>query len=566
MLGQILNERYQIMAILGSGGFGRTYLARDTRNPDSPPRTIKQLQPASRDSQAMESAREVFAREAEILKQLGTHPQIPRVLDYFSALGDFFLVQEYIEGHSLSKAIAIGDRWSESQAIAFLLELLPLLDFIHARGVIHRDIKPDNILRRQQDSRLVLVDFGNMKQIYQLPALITDAKPRVAIGTPGYMASEQFHGHYYFCSDIYSLGVLTIQALTGFHPQFFQYDAQSGEILWQKNLCSPALAAVLSRMVSYRYQDRYQSAREVLKTIEQLHIPRSHTELPPIASVASYPLPSRASLSRDRLSDRNSLAGTPRRRLIKKTKVRKSNIKKSQVLLLFLGLPIALVFSLSFGVTILWRNFSRPSVQTQRSVSSKPITSRVLETASTAKIPENSCTVRVDVGLNIRARPNGAKIGGMVQGERAILTGLEDGNWVEISNPIQGWVAKNYLQCTPSSSSSSFIESAATDAPPTGDRGWATLQTAMTRMDNGDFAGAIARAQSISPDSAAYVQAQATMGQWRRIQERYQAMQDAKKSRRWEDILVDLDTYGLPESPYWNGKFKELGEQARSRN
>lgn len=553
MLGQILNERYQIIAILGSGGFGRTYLARDTHHADNLLCTVKQLQVGSLDSQQMEQARETFSREAEILKQLGVHPQIPRVLSYFEAFSDFFLVQEYIEGHPLSKEIVVGDRWDESKAIEFLLALLPLLDFIHARGVIHRDIKPDNILRRQQDNRLILVDFGNIKQIYQ-----PDTGLPVAIGTPGYMAGEQFQGNYYFCSDIYSVGTLVIQALTGFHPQFFQYDSQTGDILWQKNICSPALAAVLGRMVSYRFGDRYQSAREVLKTIEQLHIPRSpHTELPPIASVSSFPLPS-ANMARIS-GDRPAVATAPRRRRVKKLKVRKTKYPK--IFFLFLGLPVVMIFALSFRITVFLQNSSRPPIASQEPTAQPLGNSEVLETASSSEIPANSCTVEVARGLNIRARPNGAKIGGMVQGERAILTGLEDGNWVEISNPIQGWVAKKFLQCLPSS----FIEGASSPAP-TLDAGEKLLQTAFTRMEAGDISGAIARVREIQPDSLAYRDAQTAMTQWRRIQERYQAMQQAQRSRRWEDILVDLNTHGLPESPYWRGKFIELGEQARLRN
>ncbi|MEM9539284.1 MAG: serine/threonine protein kinase [Cyanobacteria bacterium P01_E01_bin.42] len=551
MLGQTLNERYQIMAILGSGGFGRTYLARDTHYPDNLLCTVKQLQVGSPNSQQMERARETFSREAETLKQLGVHPQIPQVLSYFEGFGDFFLVQEYVEGHPLTKEIVVGDRWEESKAIEFLSALLPLLEFIHARGVIHRDIKPDNILRRQQDNRLILVDFGNIKQIYQ-----SETGAKVAIGTPGYMASEQFQGNAYFCSDIYSVGTLVIQALTGFHPQFFQYDSQTGDILWQKNICSPALAAVLNRMVSYRFGDRYQSAREILKTIEQLQIPRSHTELPPIASVSSYPLPPP---NPPQFSvEGPALATVPRRRR-KKTKVRKS--KSPRIALLFFGLPAFLIFALSFGITVSLQRSSRTPMATPQPSPQAPANSQVLETTASNEIPANSCTVQVARGLNIRARPNGAKVGGMVQGERAILTGLEDGNWVEISNPIQGWVAKNYLQCAPSP----FVERASSPAPIL-DAGEQLLQTAFASMEAGELSDAIAMAGEVQPDSSAYRDAQTAITQWRRIQERYQAMQQARRSRRWQDILIDLNTNGLPESPYWRNKFIELGERARSRN
>lgn len=561
MLGQILNERYQIISILGSGGFGRTYLARDTHHPDRLLCTVKQLQPVDRDPQAMEVAQQIFSQEAAILEQLGTHPQIPCLLSYFEASGDFFVVQDYVEGYPFSKELIAGDRWSESQVFEFLREILPLLDFIHSQGVIHRDIKPDNILRRQQDNKLVLVDFGSLKQIYLQKTLPANAVETVAIGTPGYMAIEQRQGHYYLSSDIYSLGAIVIQALIGLHPQFFQYDPQTGEIIWPKNICSPAFAAVLSRMVAYQFQDRYQSAREVLKTIEQLQMPRSHTELPPIAPVSRYQLP----LNGDRIPSDRSPTTVPRRRRVKKQKKAQKPKGKSQNslgIIVVLGLSVAVVFSFSFALTLAFRKSPQSSV-TPRTVSSpSQKSSNVVKNASTDNdIPTNSCTVQSEFGLNIRTRPNGAKIGGMVRGERAILTGIEDGNWVEISNPIQGWVSKNYLQCA----SPSFIERASSPAKITGNEGEDILQAAFSLMETGDLQGAIALAEEIQTDSSAYRDAQNAIIQWRIVKERYEAMQQAKKSKRWEDIIADLKANGLPESDYWRNEFAELGKQAKLR-
>ncbi|WP_204102102.1 MULTISPECIES: serine/threonine protein kinase [Spirulina sp. CCY15215] len=560
MLGQILNERYQIISILGSGGFGRTYLARDTHHADKILCTVKQLQPASRDPQAMAIAQQLFSQAAETLEQLGTHPQIPCLLSYFEASGDFFVVQDYVEGYPFSKEIIAGDRWSESQVFEFLREILPLLDFIHSQGVIHRDIKPDNILRRQQDNKLVLVDFGSLKQIYLQKTLAANAVETVAIGTPGYMAIEQRQGHYYLSSDIYSLGVIAIQALIGFHPQFFQYDTQTGEIIWPKNICSPAFAAVLSRMVAYRFQDRYQSAREVLKTIEQIQIPRSHTELPPIAPVSRYQLP----LNGEAIASNSSPTPILRRRRVKKppkSQKRKKPGQNSLGIFILLAFLVTVMFSFSFVVTLALRKSPQSSVTRKTVPSQNKKAGNALETSATDKIPTNSCTVQSEFGLNIRTRPNGEKIGGMVRGERAILTGLEDGNWVEISNPIQGWVSRNYLQCA----SPSFIERASSPAKITGDEGEDILQAAFSLMETGDLQGAIALAEEIQTDSSVYRDAQNAIIQWRIVKERYEAMQQAKKSKRWEDIIADLKANGLPESDYWRNEFAELGKQAKLR-
>ncbi|MEA5469005.1 serine/threonine protein kinase [Spirulina sp. 06S082] len=560
MLGQILNERYQIISILGSGGFGRTYLARDTHHTDKILCTVKQLQPASRDPQAMAIAQQLFSQAAETLEQLGTHPQIPRLLSYFEASGDFFAVQDYVEGYPFSKEIIAGDRWSESQVFEFLREILPLLDFIHSQGVIHRDIKPDNILRRQQDNKLVLVDFGSLKQIYLQKTLPANTVETVAIGTPGYMAIEQRQGHYYLSSDIYSLGAIAIQALIGFHPQFFQYDTQTGEIIWPKNICSPAFAAVLSRMVAYRFQDRYQSAREVLKTIEQIQIPRSHTELPPIAPVSRYQLP----LNSEAIASNSSPTPILRRRRVKKppkSQKRQEKAQNSLGIFILLAFLVTVMFSFSFVVTLAVRKSPQSSVTRKTGPSQNKKAANVLETSATDKIPTNSCTVQSEFGLNIRTRPNGEKIGGMVRGERAILTGLEDGNWVEISNPIQGWVSKNYLQCA----SPSFIERASSPAKITGNEGEDILQAAFSLMETGDLQGAIALAEEIQTNSSAYRDAQNAIIQWRIVKERYEAMQQAKKSKRWEDIIADLKANGLPESDYWRNEFTELGKQAKLR-
>ncbi len=272
MIGQLLDRRYQVTKILGVGGFGETYIALDTRRPGNPVCVVKHLKPALQDPMHFETAKRLFNSEAATLEQLGHHDQIPRLLAYFDENQEFFLVQEYIEGHPLSQELIPGQRWSESQVVQLLQSVLSVLEFVHNQGVIHRDIKPDNIIRRTFDNKLVLVDFGAVKQI-RATTLTSVGQPSatISIGTPGYMATEQAQGKPRYSSDIYALGVIAIQAITGLEPTKMLDDQNTGEIIWQNAApVSPGLANVLTKMVRYHFKDRYQTAAEAMLALSQM--------------------------------------------------------------------------------------------------------------------------------------------------------------------------------------------------------------------------------------------------------------------------------------------------------
>ncbi|WP_193197015.1 serine/threonine protein kinase [Nostoc sp. MG11] len=270
MIGKLLDHRYQVIRVLATGGFGQTYIAQDTRRPGNPICVVKHLKPASSDPRVFETAKRLFNSEAESLEHLGNHDRIPRLLAYFDENQEFYLVQEYIEGHTLTEELIPGKRWSESQVIELLQEVLGILDFVHRQGVIHRDIKPDNIIRRASDQKLVLVDFGAVKQLRtSIVAAGGQATATVVIGTPGYMPTEQGQGKPRPNSDIYSLGIIAIQALTGLSPTELQEDPETGEILWQHLVpVNYRLAAVLNKMVRYHFKDRYQNATEALQACQ----------------------------------------------------------------------------------------------------------------------------------------------------------------------------------------------------------------------------------------------------------------------------------------------------------
>jgi CHASE2 domain-containing sensor protein/predicted Ser/Thr protein kinase len=260
----LLDGRYQAEHTLGAGGFGVTYLARDTKRPGKPQCVIKQLVPARRDANFVNLARRLFNTEAEILSKLGHHPQIPHLLAYFEDRQEFYLVQEFIDGTPLNQELeGATEPWSEAQVLDLLRQLLPVLGFIHSQYVIHRDLKPGNIIRDRQYGKLVLIDFGAVKEIQ--PQVTDDRDRTIAIGTRGYTPPEQYAGQPNYTSDIYALGSIAIEALTNTHPRYLPVDDSTGNLIWQdRAIVTPALATVLAKMVAYHFKDRYQSATAVL--------------------------------------------------------------------------------------------------------------------------------------------------------------------------------------------------------------------------------------------------------------------------------------------------------------
>jgi serine/threonine protein kinase, bacterial len=271
MIGQLLAGHYRILQVLGEGGFGQTYITEDLHLPGNPKCVLKHLKPASADPGVLEIARKLFEKEAIVLQQLGNHDRIPRLLAYFEEDQEFYLVQEYVPGHPLSKELSPGTKWSERQVTELFQEVLDILVFIHGQGVIHRDIKPDNIMRRDSDRRLVLIDFGAIKQVRNQQVAHGQHTMTVAIGTPGYMPIEQASGNPRASSDIYSLGMLGIQALTGVNPYELAEDDRTGELKWEHlTVANPQLIAIIQRMTRYHFRDRYLTAAEALQAVNAL--------------------------------------------------------------------------------------------------------------------------------------------------------------------------------------------------------------------------------------------------------------------------------------------------------
>ncbi len=260
-----LAGRYEVTQKIGGGGFAITFLARDIMQPSKPLCVVKQLRP----DQTQPRIIECFHKEAAILEKLGEHPQIPRLLAHFQERDNLYIVQEFIEGHDLGQEISPGRRFDEAFVSKLLQEVLEVLSFVHQYEVIHRDIKPQNLMRRREDGKIFLIDFGAVKE---LGSLIVNSRGELAssaiIGTPGYMPNEQGLGKACLASDVYALGMTAIAALIGIQPCELEENPQTGEVIWlERAQVSQELGGVITKMVRRHFSLRYPCAQDVLQDL-----------------------------------------------------------------------------------------------------------------------------------------------------------------------------------------------------------------------------------------------------------------------------------------------------------
>ena len=280
-IGTLLRERYKIIDLLSHHtGFGITYKVKDSNHPNQPIRILKQLKKPTASkldienlpilqqqeilNQYWQEYLRLFRIETQALGKLGEkYEQIPTIYEQFNESGEEFYVQEYIEGHSLSQEVRQNQRLSEQETISLLIEILEVFEYIQNNpgyAIIHRDIKPDNIIRRNSDNKLVIIDFGLAKEV-TVPGIKVGS---VMGGTKGYIAPEILLGKVSFASDIYSIGMIGVFAITGEDPSYTPNLAQN----WQtKANVSPEFADILNKMIYEDYTKRFQNAKEALQAL-----------------------------------------------------------------------------------------------------------------------------------------------------------------------------------------------------------------------------------------------------------------------------------------------------------
>lgn len=265
----LLRRRYRIQQQLGRGGFGKTYLAVDEDRLQAKC-VIKQFSPQLKGTDSMEKAVRLFEQEAVRLNELGEHPQIPALLAYFEQDKRLYLVQQFVEGKTLVQELAEQGAFSEQKIREVLAGILPTLQFVHAHNVIHRDITPANIIRRDSDGKLVLIDFGVAKLLTEN----TFGLPGTKIGTEGYAPIEQLrNGKAYPASDLYSLGATCLYLLTRTKPEEL-YDPLRGRWQWRERLAehgvsvSDGVGQVLDVLVRDLVAERFPSADEAIQALQ----------------------------------------------------------------------------------------------------------------------------------------------------------------------------------------------------------------------------------------------------------------------------------------------------------
>jgi serine/threonine protein kinase len=319
LIGQLLMEQYLVLEPLETGGFSQTYLALDTEKPAARCCVLKLMDTQLNPGLDFCSLHHFFEAEAHALGRLGAlsqlgssaaitrpHRSVPKLIAYCRDRTQVYLVQEFIEGERL-------DRWMDQvqpptlkQVIQILSEILLILYQIHGQGIIHCDIKPSNLIRRKRDGKLMLIDFGacfisdranydicqmsprfNQAQFNQAQ-FNQDCSQNFALGTLGYMPEEQTQGKPQFSSDLYALGMMIIQILTGVAPQQLERYPITQEWDWhqhiRKSLLSLQLIPILDRMVRINPRDRYKNAAEAIAAVQEM-IPQSVMGMPPTVRV-----------------------------------------------------------------------------------------------------------------------------------------------------------------------------------------------------------------------------------------------------------------------------------------
>jgi len=404
--GFVLRGRYAISATLGQGGMGRTYLAQDLERFNEPC-VLKEFIPPQDSQEVTDKAKELFRREASVLYQI-RHPQVPEFRATFETEGRLLLVQDYVDGKNyrnlLLDRLKAGQIFTESEIFELMQQLLPVLSYLHSHNIIHRDISPENLMRRSQDNLPVLIDFGVVQETNAKLSSQMGIPASTVAGKAGYAPPEQLQsGNAYANSDLYALAVTSIVLLTGKEPSEL-FDSINLAWNWQQfTNVNPAFARVINQMLSYKPTNRYRSADEVLQALQVAQASfsgvKTYAVSRPLTTSVAETLPQKTVLAGG--SDRRPVRNTP-------STPPSQNQNNSGGINWFTGIVIILAAGIgSWAVTSLF--FNRPKITT--TTTETPIAS---PTATTSPVPVNTSVELSRAGNGIN---KGAIKGKVVAGE-----------------------------------------------------------------------------------------------------------------------------------------------------
>jgi serine/threonine protein kinase/Tfp pilus assembly protein PilF len=273
MIGQVFSGRYEIIQEFSQDESGHTYLAQDKKRHGYSVCLVKEFVPSSEffkegDREFLQQLFRLFQQQAEILKQLGHSDRFPKLLAYFQYQGNFYIVQEFIEGRPLLDELVPGQPLSEEQVINLLAELLESLAMIHFYHINHGNIHPNNIIRSKHNHQLVLTDFAVFKQMLS-------QNPQVAGKLAGYQRSKLKAETSLFSDDIYAVGIIAIQALTGIPAEQLPRNPKTHKIIWkniwknQVKVKNRQLVSILNLMIDTGSRQRHFSIPKALKTLNK---------------------------------------------------------------------------------------------------------------------------------------------------------------------------------------------------------------------------------------------------------------------------------------------------------
>jgi serine/threonine protein kinase len=509
LIGRQLQNRYQVIKTLGSGAFAQTYIAKDCSQTDQSLCLIKYYSSIRKSAQVFASYRRLFITETSNLLKLDGHNQIPKLLDCFEQEDGLYVVQQLIEGELLTDLFPDPENdqncWTQEQVLALLRDLLGILIFVHNNGIIHCDLKPSNIIKRESDGRFVLIDFATSQQIYEHEELENikqrfSFKKTFAVSPSGYLPPEQVMGHPLPNSDIYALGVLVIQALTGLDPISLELDLVTEKLKWEygldgKQYVDQRLVTILNKMVNYKSAQRYQTISDLIQDLE------------PLGSAEGFPL---KVFLEDTWPGMSQVEDYSQEQPIPvKIKANQENID-----LAFVELAQGLL-----------TEYVGPTSPIRQSVDIQ------IEFTDAEWENENEDEILDFNFKKFFPLVAGVGISACMLAFGFVSLGL--GNWGDLLSASGG----------------------------------RRLLKANEAYQKGNFTEAMSLIESISDDSEAYQEAQKLAQQWRQEWEKanqnYQEIKQDLATENWSNVIQKARN--IPQVPYWNAKINPLVEQAQKQ-